>query len=138
MKKVQIDFYILKVESFEKSYPFCCQLIEKIYSQENAILVETQSSVVAQKFSDMLWDFKPSSFLPHQVFESQIKIATLSEINNTPSVKLNLYMPDEKQAVAWERLLQIVPNEPNLLQLARQNYRYYQQENYILNSHQIK
>ncbi len=136
--KPKIDFYILRDENFLQSFTFTCQLVEKLYDQGNSICIETESPKAAEQFDQALWSFRANSFIPHEASGKEIKVAGLKNLKTTPIIRINLQIPVQPEPIRCERLLQIVPNAPNLLQLARQNYRYYQQQNYIIASHQIK
>lgn len=135
--KRTVNFYILGGENFLQCFPAICPILEELYQQGNSLDVETESESAAEQFDQILWSFRDTSFVPHQLFQKNIKIADLKNANAELLVKVNLYLPTSPQAVLHPRLLQIVPNTPTLLTVARDHYRYYQQQHYQMTSHKL-
>ena len=96
-----------------------------------------ESESAAEQFDQILWSFRETSFVPHQVFQKKVKIADLKNTTIEALIKVNLCLPTLPQAVLKPRLLQIVPNTPTLLAVAREHYRYYQQQHYQMTSHKL-
>lgn len=135
--KTSVDFYILQGENFLQCFPAICPILEELYQQGHSLDVEMESESAAERFDQILWSFRDTSFVPHQIFQKSVKVANLKNIKTEAVIKVNLYLPSSPQAVLHPRLLQIVPNTPTLLAVARDHYRYYQQQHYQMTSHKL-
>ncbi len=135
--KPRIDLYLLNVDNFNGCLRFACQLAEKAYQLGHTLKVQLQSTELTEAFDQILWTFRPASFLPHQRTPQEAEILLGSLDANAAQMVLNLRLPPEPECGSWERLLQIVPNQTDLLQLARQHYRSYQKQGYQLITHRI-
>ena len=60
---MKIDFYILETTSSQQSSFFACQLLEKLYGEQQApIFVYTNTREEAQRFDALLWTYRDDSF----------------------------------------------------------------------------
>lgn len=136
--KPSIDFYLLAASDFAAGLPFVCRLVEKTYQQEHSSIIQLTSSQEAEQLDRLLWTFRPASFIPH--WQSGPETLTVAKIQATAasSLVINCRLTATPEPLGAQRLLQIVPNQPNLLQLARQHYRFYQQQGCQLQTHPIK
>jgi DNA polymerase III subunit chi len=62
----QIDFYILDESSPKNLHQIVCRLCEKALSQKMKVVIYTESIEQAQQLDDLLWSYKPDSFIAHQ------------------------------------------------------------------------
>ncbi len=135
--KPRIDLYLLNADNFNGCLSFAYQLAEKAYQLGHSLRVQLQSTELAEAFDQMLWTFRPASFLPHQRTSQEAEILLGPLDANAAQVVLNLRLSPEPECGSWARLLQIVPNQADLLQLARQHYRSYQKQGCQLITHRI-
>src|SRR6478735_10342427 len=63
----QIDFHILQETSVEARWLYVCRFIEKVERLGHSILVVADTLEQAQELDDLLWSFKPESFIAHQI-----------------------------------------------------------------------
>lgn len=136
--KTKIDFYLTQTKDFINSFPFVCQLIEKIYLQGFELLTNLQSKKEAEQLDERLWTFSKTSFIPHQIQNNEQIFIGKSAQPNADALILNCVVANDPNTKMNKRLLQIIPNDPNLLQVARQHYRFYQSQGYQISTHQIK
>lgn len=136
--KQRIDLYLLAQDTFEKGFGFVCSLVEKAVLQKHAPVIRLESESAAKMLDEMLWSFRDTSFVPHEREGADSIHAGRKQ--GIPLLVLCRLMPnpEDLKTLSGNRLLQIVPNQPNLLQLARQHYRFYQQQGCQITTHQIK
>ena len=138
--KRQVDFYLLNGADFSDGYSFVCQLTEKVYSQGHSLWIRLTSLVETKIFDELLWTFQSNSFIPHHFLNTVEPILIVisnskQEVNSAPlwlNISLEIF-----PAGNYTRLLQIVPNQPNLLQIARDHFRHYQKLGYQTRTHKI-
>jgi DNA polymerase-3 subunit chi len=140
----EISFYILPTQSVQDRYLFACKLIEKTYRNHYFCYVLTDTSEQSQLMDDMLWVFRPGSFIPHQVYSGElpaIENTILIGSNNPPEnwlktvVNLSSQIPQDFQQT--ERILEILDNSEETKAWGRQRYRQYQQAGIEIITHKM-
>lgn len=135
------DFYLLSTPLQEINL-FVCRLIQKIYLQQHSVFVYVQSSTDAIKLDTLLWTFNDISFIPHAVYDATKPMACSVQIGHTvPQNKIeilcNLTQDVPSFHDAFDRIVEIVPQEPESRANARKKYQAYQTLNYQLATHNI-
>lgn len=141
----EISFYILSTTGMQERYRFACKLIEKAYRSGSFCYVQTESPQQSHTLDELLWTFRPNSFVPHQIYQGE-----LPEFPNTvlighqaapvqwQKVILNLASNPPIDLTNTEKLLEILDNDEQVKMLGRQRYRYYQQLGLQLQTHNIE
>lgn len=139
--KQQIDFYLLPFENFNACFPFVCRLADKIYHQGHKIKIRLESSVEAEGLDRLLWTFRDTSFLPHKLIEANSIITEETAIpdqrGNSEMIIINCCLTESPITLNNCRSLLIVPNQPHLLDKARIYYRFYQKNEYLIQTHKM-
>mgnify|MGYP003952308321 CR=1 FL=1 len=134
----QVDFYILSQPTFRNCFNFCAKLTSKVYREQGGCEISIDNQGITQELDQFLWEFKTEAFLPHHIDENHANnIIVASNSKNIDSILINCKPADQVHRQTWQRLLQIVPNNPDLLALARTQFRHYQQNNINVNTHKI-
>jgi DNA polymerase III subunit chi len=140
----EISFYVLATESIQERCLFASKLIEKAYRSGAFAYVLTDSPEQNQLIDDLLWTFRPGSFIPHQVFTGELPITentVLIGSSSTPEGWLNLLinlsskMPQDFQKV--NRIIEILDNSEGSKALGRLRYRQYQQTENEITTHNM-
>jgi len=139
----RIDFYILENKAAVAHNKFVCQLAEKIYKSGHQLLINTDSENVAQRLDDMLWTFRDRGFIPHTIYQqngSQIEPVLINysqEPDTHSDVLLNLAKEVPTFFSRFQRVTEIVGQENEQKQLARQRYKFYRDRGYQVVTHKI-
>ncbi|MEQ1559289.1 MAG: DNA polymerase III subunit chi [Methyloglobulus sp.] len=129
-----ITFYVLPSESTAERYQFTCKLVEKAYRSGVYVYVLTDSLEQSKLLDDLLWTFRPGSFIPHQLYTDNvpaIENTVLIGASNPPPqwsqaiINLSSQCPPNFQQA--ERILEILDNSEETKTLGRNRYRHYQQ-----------
>jgi DNA polymerase III subunit chi len=139
-----VSFYLLQTTGMQDRYRYACKLIEKAYRTGCFCYVLTDSPQQSQTLDDLLWTFRPTSFVPHEIYHGMIpEFANTVLIGHYPApaqwqkVILNLAAHPPTDLSHTERLLEILDNNESLKQLGRQRYRHYQQLGLSLKTHHV-
>ncbi len=140
----EVSFYVLSSDSIAKRDEFACKLIEKAYRSECYCYVLTDNAEQSHKFDDLLWTFRASSFVPHQIddgllpeFKNQILIGS----NGIPQdwqhtvVNLSTNCPEDFSKIV--RILEILDNNETTKMSGRQRYSTYQKASIPITTHHI-
>lgn len=140
----EVNFYILATESVQERRLFACKLAEKAYRNGHYCYVMTESEQDADIIDDLLWTFRPGSFIPHKHYDGQLpefsRIVLVGSKNPPPAYRksvLNLSSqcpPDFEQA---ERILEILDDSEDTKASGRDRYRRYQQAGLAINTHKM-
>src|SRR5690606_5350796 len=133
-----IDFYILSDDASAARWHFACRLIDKVTRLGHRVLVTLDDPAEAQEFDELLWTFKPESFIPHACLPcdrlEQVEITTdlQSEIplHNHHNVLLNLSSRVPAYFSRFERLSEVVIQQPEVLNNTREHYSFYRERGY--------
>ena len=152
----QIDFYILTENSRRDLQFMVCQLCEKAIEQDMNVVIYTRSGQQALEIDELLWTFKSESFIPHINLASadldkisqlqdtypvvifSIDAGNFSNITESYShLLINLTDTSPEHYDRFTRLAEMINNEEQSKQLARQRYRHYRQLGYRLNQYDL-
>jgi DNA polymerase-3 subunit chi len=139
----RIDFYILADDTAEKRLTFACRLIDKAQKLGNQVYVACESEAQAKSLSEQLWSFQPESFTAHDVEaqpqrQSKVHLGWDDDATHHHGVMVNLRGNVPATFSRFERLTEIVSQEPEVLEKTRQNYSFYRERGYPINNHDLR
>ena len=136
----QIDFYILPDDHLVEPLRYTCRLIEKVYRLGHGIYVHCADQAQCQQLDEMLWQSDAASFIPHSTEgdNSPILIGHQSPPDHHGEVMVNLAGDIPNFFSRFQRVAEIVPGRTEERTKSRQNYRFYKERGYPLNTHNIK
>jgi len=151
----EVSFYILSSvglsdQSAQERYLFACKLIEKIYRSGHFCYVLTDSSEQSRMMDDLLWSFRPGSFIPHRLYKGDtdtvpaddwernvILIGSLIAPAYWRKTIVNLSSQCPEDFELSGRILEILDNNEESKQHGRNRYRRYQQAGINISTHKI-
>jgi len=149
----KIDFYILAADSHRNAYQLCCQLTEKAFISNNFVYIQSQSIEQANELDELLWKYKPSSFLPHsnisQNSDSDSDYNYPILINAADSIP-DSYNPENHSEFLinlsdstpdffsqFHRFAEIVDKDEESKKNARERFRFYKDRGYTISTHNV-
>lgn len=141
---LKIDFYILAESGSAPRLQFACRLIEKAYQNKHRVYVHTEDQNTAHALDEMLWTYRDDSFIPHNLYGDgpdpappvQIGYAATPEKQRDILINLSKAVPAFYQQ--FNRLIEIIPQEPELQARGRENYRFYRSQGYEIATHKLE
>jgi DNA polymerase-3 subunit chi len=137
----RIDFYILPQDDEHSRLLYACRLAEKAWQQGNRIHIHTASSAMAQAMDELLWTFRPEAFLPHNILpasqHSPIHIGSGDDVGTHHDLLINLTDSIPAMFSRFERVAEIVTQQPEPLAASRERFKFYREQGYALDSHTI-
>lgn len=142
----QIDFYILPEQTMDQRNQFACRLIEKAFRLGHSIYIHSHSTEYAKLLDETLWNYRASSFLPHQQLTAPTNSASNCPIEigcgeapkHQHDVLINLGMEIPDFFSRFQRVSEIVVTDPEVMSATRKNYKFYKDRGYPLNSHDMR
>lgn len=102
------------------------------YRQNKRVFIFTEDQAQAHQIDQLLWSFEPDSFVPHNLIGEGPKQGAAIEIGYQPStnrrpILINLAKQTPNFANRYQQIIDFVPSNEDLKQLARQRFRSYKQ-----------
>lgn len=144
----RVDFYILPEAGLDARHNFACRLVEKMYRLSQGVCVLTPNAQQCSDFGQRLWAYNPTSFIPHRcrttqssdkhALEDQVWITHGDELLDHHNVLINLSSEQPAHFSRFERLLEIVVTDKDVVQTSRERYRFYQERGYPIANHDMR
>ena len=140
----QVDFYILTGgTSRPERDRFACRLTEKAWQKGYRVFIHTGSDFEAQQLDDLLWTFRPESFVPHALATDPnsaalpVLVGWGSEPTRALDLLINLSGTVPAYFQRFARLAEIVESDDTQRDIARRRYRHYRDQGCSLRSHRL-
>jgi len=139
----EVDFYVLKDQAPQAGVQFTCRLAERIFKEGHQVYINTASRQQLDQLDDLLWSFRPGSFLPHAVYSSEdagatpILLGHAAEPDGPSDVLVNLAEDVPAFFSRFSRVTELVSGDAAQRDTARTRYRFYMDRGYTVRSHQL-
>lgn len=141
---MRIDFYLLTDPNPEAYWLMACRLLEKAYHKQHRVFVYCNNQQEAENLDELLWTFKPDSFIPHHLQTEglepppPIQIGYEQEPRGFTDILLNCSQIIPAFYERFQRVIQIVSaNEADKL-ISREHFRYFRQRGLTPQTHTIE
>lgn len=150
----KVDFYILADNTIEQRHLFACRLVEKAFKLDHQIYIHTDDNAQANAIDQLLWNWRSTSFVPHQLETSasdgddnspysaaRVQIGFggsdhSATRHNGLMINLAQQVPDFFSR--FDRLSEIVVQAPAVIESTRSSFRFYRDRGYQLQTHDLR
>lgn len=138
----KIDFYVLTENTADQRLLFACRLVEKAFKLGHHVYIHSDDSEQVKAIDNGLWSFRRSSFVPHTPESAEIKAQIVvgcgegDHSHNGLMVNLSNKVPDFFSR--FDRVSEIVIQDPIVTASTRENFRFYRDRGYPLETHDIR
>jgi DNA polymerase III subunit chi len=137
----RIDFYVLPETTSEARWLFACKLAEKVQRMGMRVLIALDSETEARQLDELLWTFKPESFVPHQLINggkpAPVEITFDDQAGDHQGLLLNLSNKIPTWFSRFERVSEVVIQEPGMLATSRERYSFYKSRGYPIETRKL-
>lgn len=143
MPAPRVDFYLISDSAPDAHLLVCCRLLEKAYLQQHKVYVEASSQQEAETLDELLWTFKEECFIPHNLQGEgpkrppPIQIGWLEPGLEWCDILLSLKTGVAPYYKRFRRVIEIVPNEETIKTAKREDFRWYKQQQWLLQTHTL-
>ena len=137
----KIDFHILPTKQAAERLTYVARLAQKALKQNLQVLICADSAEATQAISNALWAAIPESFLAHRLIQEphySLQIGTTDECGEHHQVLINLASSIPTYFSRFERVFEVVTQQPEILPVTRQHYRYYADHGYSISRHDLR
>ena len=137
----QVDFYVLG-DGALTAEQLACRLALMAWEQGHRIAVLTETTDLANKLNELMWDYPAGRFLPHSAEPGDTRAPVIIGKADMPipgdsQVIINLTSTAISGPDRFKRLLEIVPPSPSQRTASRNKFRSYREQGLDPASHPI-
>ena len=115
--------------------------VQKAYSQGHRVFINAADEEQARVLDDMLWTWRPTSFLPHgllgQENSESIAIGWGQEPEGHSDLLINLQLQIPEFFSRFRRVAEVVIQDPASLEALRRSWTFYKERGYQLEKHDL-
>lgn len=138
----RIDFYILPDDDTQTRLQFACRVIDKAQRLGHQVFVAVKDEAQANSLNELLWTFQPESFTPHKLQgenqQAAVVIGHGDDCDDHHDVLINLADRVPSYFSRFQRLTEVVVQAPQVLESTRENYKFYRDRGYPIQSHDMR
>lgn len=139
----RIDFYLLQGEDPMQRLQFVCRLTEKVFDLGHRVAIRVDEPRQAQFLDNLLWSFRPGSFIPHRIHPQQpdneepVVLTTGLPPAGFDDVLINLGSQVPEGFERFRRVAEVLDQSDRSRQPGRVRYAHYRDAGYPLETHQL-
>jgi len=131
------DFYLIDKPRFrEQPLLLVCELARRAYAAQQPTLILVRDFEQAEALDELLWDFDPDAYIPHQLAgdddDANTAVLIVPPGIDTPDRPLLINLREACPGGRFERVLEVVAAEPDARTGSRDRWREYQQRGFQL------
>ncbi|NEV61056.1 DNA polymerase III subunit chi [Thiorhodococcus minor] len=140
----RVDFYSLQQGSRGDRFLLVCRLVERILAKGLRALIYCPKAEEARHLDRLLWTYRDDSFLPHGLVGkvdtalTPILISADGRPETERQVLINLALDPPAFLERFERVCDLVDQDPAVRNAGRARYRFYRDADLELSHHEIK
>ena len=138
----RVGFYVVQTGDQAQRLHVAARLADKAFQQGHKIYINAPDESQARDLDQLLWSFRPSSFLPHALEGEEHSNNIAIGWGQTPGshndllINLNLEIPDFFSR--FNRVAEVVTQDPASLSALRKSWAFYKERGYQLEKHDLK
>lgn len=138
----EIDFYVLADATPGGRELTACRIAEKAFMLGHRVLVNVADAADARAMDERLWTFRDGAFLPHALLDgadatTPVLIGAGEEPADLPYLLINLAGTVPAFFTRFERVAEVVNDEPAVRDAGRERFRFYRDRGYSLRTHKL-
>lgn len=131
---MKVEFYVIPSTQPADRLNAACRLAHKAWRASFMTFVRCSDVEQLAELDALLWSFRRQSFIPHEPYSDTPNAPVILGINERPphtsGVLINLHQDISTHLDCFSRVIEIVNQEPQLLQICRQNFVRYRELGY--------
>jgi len=117
------------------------RLADKAFQRGHRIFINAADEDQARALDELMWSFRPSSFLPHglhgQEHSDTVAIGWGQEPHNHSDLLINLQLEIPSFFSRFQRVAEVVTQDPDSLEALRASWLFYKERGYHLEKHDL-
>jgi DNA polymerase-3 subunit chi len=136
-----VGFYVVQAAEQAQRLQVAARLADKAFNRGHRIFINAADRGQAETLDRLLWDFRPSSFLPHGLVGSEHADTIAIGWGQDPGVHndllINLHLEIPAFFSRFQRVAEVVTQDPGSLAALRKSWTFYKDRGYQLEKHDL-
>ena len=136
-----VGFYVVQTSDSGQRLRVAARLADKAFQRGHRIFIHATDEAQATELNELLWSFRPASFLPHglhgQEHSESIAIGWGQEPDNHNDLLINLQLEIPSFFSRFARVAEVVTQEPDSLAALRKSWTFYKERGYQLEKYDL-
>jgi DNA polymerase-3 subunit chi len=137
----RVGFYVVQAADQAQRLQVAVRLADKAFQQGHSIFINAADEAQARTLDDLLWTYRPASFLPHGLHGQQqsdtIAIGWGQEPQGHNDLLINLQLEIPGFFSRFRRVAEVVTQDPASLDALRRSWTFYKERGYQLEKHDL-
>lgn len=137
----RVGFYVVQSAQPGQRLEVAVRLADKAFQQGHRIFINAVSEEQARALDELLWSFRPSSFLPHglhgQEHSDTVAIGWGQEPDKHNDLLINLQLDIPPFFSRFQRVAEVVTQDEDSLEALRASWKFYKERGYQLEKHDL-
>lgn len=137
----KVGFYVIQEASAEKRLEVAVRLADKAFQRGHRIFINAEDEQQAHRLDELLWSFRPASFLPHglqgKAHANTVAIGWGQEPLDHDDLLINLQLEIPAFFSRFARVAEVVTQDERSLNALRASWKFYQSRGYELEKHDL-
>ena len=136
-----VGFYVVQAAGEQQRLTVAARLADKAFQRGHRIYINAGDEAQARHLDDLLWSFRPASFIPHALHGDEAgEPVTVGwgqdpETHNDLLINLQLQIPPFFSR--FRRVAEVVTQDPDSLAALRESWKFYKGRGYQMEKHDL-
>jgi DNA polymerase-3 subunit chi len=136
-----VGFYVIQAADQAQRLLVAARLADKAFARGHKIFINAADESQARSLDELLWSYRPSSFLPHGLHGAEhsdtIAIGWGQEPVGHNDLLINLHLDIPAFFSRFQRVAEVVTQDPDSLAALRRSWVFYKERGYQLEKHDL-
>ncbi len=120
-----VSFYLFE-KSPERQVDSTCRLCRKLLPKQGKIWLHCPDPALQQQLDERLWNFDPSSFIPHGIEQPDTPVCISPKLPDSPEwLVFNFHHQALEQTEKFSHIIEIIENNEAAKQVGREKFKQY-------------
>lgn len=137
----RVGFYVVQAAGEAQRLQVAARLADKAFQRGHRVYINAASEGQARELDELLWSFRPASFLPHALngdADSElVAIGWGQEPQGHDDLLVNLQLEIPPFFSRFHRVAEVVTQDERSLEALRRSWRFYRERGYELEKHDL-
>ena len=137
----RVGFYVVQAESPGQRLHVAARLADKAFDRGHRVFINTSDEAQARELDQLMWSFRPSSFLPHalagEAHSDSIAIGWGQEPQSHDDLLINLKLEIPTFFSRFNRVAEVVTQDTKSLAALRKSWVFYKERGYQLEKYDL-
>jgi DNA polymerase-3 subunit chi len=137
----RVGFYVVQAAEAGQRLHVAARLADKAFRQGHRIFINATDEAQARALDELLWSFRPASFLPHALHGEEhsdnVAIGWGQDPGQHDDLLINLQLDIPPFFSRFQRVAEVVTQDPESLAALRRSWSFYKERGYQLEKHDL-